>query len=88
MHFSPRLETERGILHLDELLQRFVSRHPRHTLLIDLAHLVCPNGVPCSPTVDGRRPRPDSTHFSPEGGAWAAQWFIRELVGSTTCRTR
>jgi len=88
MQFSPGLETERGILHLDELLQRFVLRHPHQALLIDLAHLVCPNGVPCAPTVDGRRPRPDSTHFSPAGAAWAAQWFIRELVGSTTCRAR
>ncbi len=88
MHFTPSLETERSILHLDDLLRRFVAYHPHRTMLIDLAHLVCPNGTPCAPTVDGHHPRPDSTHFSPEGAAWAAQWFIRQLVASTTCSTR
>jgi peptidoglycan/LPS O-acetylase OafA/YrhL len=83
LHFTPGRETELRILHLDELLRSFVAHHQRNTLLVDLARLVCPNGVPCAPTVDGRRPRPDGTHFSPKGSAWAAQWVLRELVEKT-----
>jgi hypothetical protein len=82
--FRSNRERDREVLHLNGLLRRFAARHPAEAFVVDLAHHVCPDGAPCSPTVDGRRPRPDGAHFSPAGAVWAAQWTMAEVVRATS----
>jgi peptidoglycan/LPS O-acetylase OafA/YrhL len=77
--FAVSEERDAQTLHLNELLTTFATRHPGTVRLVDLAAHVCPNGTPCRPTVDGFRPRPDGTHFSPAGAAWAAAWVVGQL---------
>jgi hypothetical protein len=74
---SPRRDAE--VAHLNALLRRFAARHQSRTSIIDLGRHVCPDGAPCAPEVDGRRPRPDGSHFDGPGAVWAAEWFFRRL---------
>jgi hypothetical protein len=63
-----------GFAHLNRLLRRFASDHSDTVGVVDLAHIVCPTGVPCSEFVEGGirlRPR-DGAHFEQDGPAWVA----------------
>jgi hypothetical protein len=86
LQFTSSPERDAQVLHLNGLLRRFAARHPDRAFVVDLAQHVCPQGAPCGPEVDGRRPRPDGAHFSPAGSVWAAQWALGEIAKSATTR--
>jgi hypothetical protein len=48
--------------------------------LIDLADKVCPGGPPCAELVDGFRPRPDGSHYSPRTAVWSAHWVLDHIA--------
>lgn len=68
------------LVRLNELLVKFAARHPTTVTVVDLARKVCPRGPPCSADVEGFRPRPDGTHFSPRGAVWAARWLLPQAL--------
>ena len=67
--------------HLTALFRRFAALHPDSVAVADLASIVCPDGDPCSGTVEGVKLRPrDGNHFEGDGPAWVAPRLYHEVL--------
>jgi hypothetical protein len=75
-----RLDPEGLLRHYHELLREFAREHPEDVVLVDLAALLCPDGLPCPELIEGQRLRPDGGHFSREGAFWVGQRVLPTLV--------
>jgi hypothetical protein len=70
-----------GLLrHYHALLHEFARERPEDVVLVDLAALLCPDGLPCPERIEGQRLRPDGGHFSREGAFWVGQRVLPTLV--------
>jgi hypothetical protein len=74
------LDPEGHLRHYYELLRDFARGRPEDVVLVDLAALVCPGGLPCPEHVEGQRLRPDGGHFSRDGAFWVGQRVLPTLV--------
>ena len=75
-------------LRLQGLLRRYAAEHPDTTLLVDLAHIVCPAN-PCPPTIDGVTLRPtDGRHYGDAGAAWVAPRLLDALEATIATHAR
>jgi peptidoglycan/LPS O-acetylase OafA/YrhL len=73
--------TARGKEHtrcVNELNRQIADERP-DTVFVDLVEELCPGGGPCRTHLDGVELRPDTVHFSGEGGRIVARWVLEDL---------
>jgi hypothetical protein len=70
---------------MNRLLRDYARSHADRTSVVDLAHLLCPNGTqPCPEEISGVRPRPrDGNHFEPDTAGWVARQLMPQVMAST-----
>jgi peptidoglycan/LPS O-acetylase OafA/YrhL len=74
------LDSEGLLRHYHKILHQFARERPEDVVLVDLAALLCPDGLPCPELIEGQRLRPDGGHFSREGAFWVGQRVLPTLV--------
>jgi hypothetical protein len=66
------------------LLRQEAATNPAHPVVLDLNHVVCPNGT-FTWTVEGVRVRSDGLHFTPAGVQRViAPWLLPQLTALAT----
>jgi hypothetical protein len=71
--------------YMNRMLRDYARAHADRTSVVDLAHLLCPNGTqPCPEEVSGVRPRPrDGNHFEPDTAVWVAHQLMPQIMAAT-----